>query len=114
MCMIVNTDMDGVEITQAAMPILLAWIHPDADRRPYEELLACVAASFPSQVQICLLQKDVRSVFGEKYGMSGTPTFLLMQAGCVVKRLLGEVDPSTLMAFVAQNIGSGRLALEVL
>jgi hypothetical protein len=105
MVMSLNTDTVEVEISQAAMPVLLAWIHPDADRKPYQELLECVAASFPNQVRICLLQKDINGAFGKKYGISGTPTFLLMQAGCVTKRLLGEVEPSTLIAFIAQGIG---------
>ena len=109
--MIVNTDMGGVEITQAAMPILLAWIHPDADHQSYRKLLAQIAAIFPNQLQIYLIRKDFSSALEKRYGIDGTPTFLLVQAGRVIQRLLGEVDSLTLTAFVAQNIGNAQEAL---
>jgi hypothetical protein len=107
LCMVISLNADTVEaeISQSAIPVLLAWIHPDADRKPYQELLERVAASFPNRMRICLLQKDINGAFGKKHGIIGTPTFLLMQAGCVTKRLLGEVDPSTLIAFIAQGVG---------
>ena len=95
-----------VEIKQSPMPVVLACIHPDVDRQPYQELLEDVAASSPHQVKVCLLQEDNGGVIGKHYGIVGTPTFLILNGGRVLARLLGETDLSGLTAFIAKNISS--------
>lgn len=105
----VYTDTIETEINQTPIPILLACIHPDAERRPYQELLEGIEAGFPDQVKVCLLQEEIDGMIGKKYGIAGTPTFLVMHGACVIARLLGEVDLPVLTAFITQNMPSSLL-----
>jgi hypothetical protein len=102
----VYTDTIEAEISQTPIPILLACIHPDAARKPYQELLEGIEVGFPDQVKVCLLQEEIDGMIGKKYGIAGTPMFLMVHGARVIARLLGEIDLPVLRAFITQNIPS--------
>jgi hypothetical protein len=93
-----------VEINQSPMLVLLACIHPDADRLPYQELLTAIERSLQHQVKVCLFQEENGGVIGKRYGVAGTPTFLILDGGRVLAQLLGETELSGLTAFIAKNV----------
>ena len=103
MVSLVYTDTFEVEINQSPIPVLLACIHSYADRLPYQELLAAIEASFSHQVKVCLLQEENGGVISKRYGIAGTPTFLLVDGGRVIARLMGETDLPGLTTFIAQH-----------
>jgi thioredoxin-like negative regulator of GroEL len=44
--------------------------------------------------------------FMQKFGIEGTPTFLVFNNGKVVDEMLGKADDSTLHAFISPHVPS--------
>ena len=94
------------ELKNAATPVLLTCIHPNAATKPQIKMLEDVSQAFGQSLKICLLCEEIPALFGNIYGIEGTPTYLMVSRNKVVDRLLGQVEPKILIEFIEQTLSS--------
>ncbi len=93
------------EVLDARVPVLVLCMHPDSEiDRQIEVVKTVTAEAYTDRLNVCLLQEECVGVFREKYGVGGTPTFLLFSGGRERNRLLGQVDPEILREFLSRTL----------
>ena len=80
------------EVTQAAAPVLLACLHPNAATPSQLEMLEDVSKAFGQKLKVCVLCEEMSACWGNLYGIEGTPTYLMISRNRVIDRILGQVD----------------------
>lgn len=85
-------------------PVLAACIRKDVDYNEMLEELETVAIYAGPSVRICIILEDILSIFESRYGVTGTPTFLLIQGGELKDSLLGKSSVEGLMDFIAPYV----------
>ena len=88
------------EVTQAAAPVLLACIHPNAATASQLEMLEDVSKAFGQRLKVCVLCEELSACRENRYGIEGTPTYLMISRSRVIDRLLGQVDLTRLKRFI--------------
>ncbi|HNY63873.1 MAG TPA: hypothetical protein PKM41_00430 [Deltaproteobacteria bacterium] len=64
-----------------------------------------VAMHFREEVLVsCYTLEDLLPYFNERFGVCGTPTFLMVRGGEVLGTLLGKSSPSALAGFVQEHL----------
>lgn len=92
-------------VLKEKLPVLLLCMHRDSDFYEQIEIVKrTTAVTCGDRVKLCLLEEDFVGVFKEKYGVAGTPTFLIFNGGREVSRLLGQVVPEVFQEFLSQAI----------
>ncbi len=81
-------------------PVLAACIRDDLDYHTTLEGLETVAIYAGPALRICVILEDLLPFFESRYGVTGTPTFLLLQGGELKDSLMGKSSVQTLMDFV--------------
>lgn len=93
------------EVLHAPLPVLVLCMHPDPEFQGQLEVIAdTCGATEGNNLKVCLLKEESVGVFGETYGVGGTPTFLLFKDGKEMNRLLGQAEPDILKAFLSQTL----------
>ncbi|HQI82612.1 MAG TPA: thioredoxin family protein [Deltaproteobacteria bacterium] len=85
-------------------PVLAACIRKDADYDGTLEDLETVAIYAGPCVRICVVLEDLLPFFESRYGVTGTPTFLLVEHGTLKDSLLGKGSVEGLMDFIAPYV----------
>ncbi len=84
---------------------------PQDDLFPIQiKVLEEVASKYHKEIKVGWVQEEFIRFFSENYGISGTPTFLLLLRGREKGRIIGVLDLEGLAEFVlsAQNTLSGK------
>ncbi len=93
--------IDSMEALQdKEKPVLAACIRDDVDYKGMLDTLETVAVYAGPSVRICVIPEDLLPFFERRYGVKGTPTFLLMQGGELKDSLLGKSSVEGLMEFI--------------
>jgi hypothetical protein len=85
-------------------PVLVACIRDDVDYHDALEGLETVAVFVGPELSMCFVLEDLLSYFETRYGISGTPTFLLIRHGDLMDSLLGKASVQDLMDFIRPHI----------
>lgn len=96
----------GTELKNATTPVLLTCIHPNAATESQITMLEDVSKAFGQRLKVYLLCEEIPALFGNIYGIEGTPTYLMVSRNKVVDRLLGQVEPKILTGFIEQMLSS--------
>ena len=80
------------EVTQAATPVLLACINPNAAATSQLEMLEELSTQAGDRLKVCVLCEELSAYRGNRYGIEGTPTYLMISRNRVSARMLGQVD----------------------
>ena len=102
----VRLDDFEFKVLQEKQPVLLACMRKDYLYQEQLEVLKIVSETFGETVRICLMHEDQLGAFMQKFGIEGTPTFLVFNNGKVVDEMLGKADDSTLHAFISPHVPS--------
>lgn len=91
-------------VMQEKAPVLLACILRDLEFKKQAEILDGLSKRYGDFLKVCLPDEDSIRVFSKKCGIEGTPTFVILNNGKEVGRMLGLADNKTLPAFVLRTL----------
>lgn len=98
------------ELLADERPALIACIHRDADFQETIEQLEAVAAYLGSAVRVGYILEDLLPYFQERFGVSGTPTYVLIKTGRRQEMFLGKQTAQSLIDSLRPLLapGAGR------
>ncbi len=91
------------EITTEEKPVLLVCVPRNEQFFEVLRIVERIAKRCGQKLKVCLLEEGFIRPFQERYGVFGTPTFLILVKGEERNRLLGLADEETLMHFITTN-----------
>jgi len=104
----IRSDNFGLEVIEEKRPVLLVCSRRYFEFREQTEVLKSVSEKYGKTLKVCMLNEDFIRVFSEKFGIEGTPTFLIFNAGKEINRMLGKADKETLIAFISKTLPFSR------
>jgi hypothetical protein len=85
--------------------LFIAVLRRDQDLMEHLRQLMDVAMQFREEVLVaCYTLEDLLPYFAERFGVGGTPTFLMVRDGSVLGILLGKNSRSALIGFIQENL----------
>lgn len=97
------------EVLKETMPVLVLCMHRDSDFHGQIEVIERITArTYGDRLKVCLLEEESVGVFREKYGVGGTPTFLIFTGGREMSRLLGQAESGILKEFLSQTFACDK------
>ena len=97
------------EVLKEKMPVLVLCMHQDSDFYGQIEIIERITSeSYCHRLKVCLLKEESVGVFREKYGVGGTPTFIVFRGGREISRLLGQAESAILQEFLSQTLSSNQ------
>lgn len=97
-----ETDNIGAAFKEENHPLLVACLKKDIDYHLHLKQLEEVAAFFKNSIRVCFILDDLYTYFKERYGVGGTPTFLVIKNGELVGTLLGKNHAHNLIEFARE------------
>lgn len=100
---------DTIEaLTGHPLPVLIACLRKDNDFQGHLEDLESLAHYFHGKMNVCHALEDVFPYFQKRYGISGTPTYLVLYRGDVLDAVLGKISVQELIKQAAIILLSSR------
>ena len=97
--------IDTIEsVLREEKPVLVACIRDDVDYHETLDGIETVAVFAGPELSICFVLEDLLSYFETRYGITGTPTFLLIRHGDLMDSLLGKASVQDLMDFIRPHM----------
>lgn len=96
------TDNIGAAFKEENHPLLIACLKKDIDYHMHLKQLEEVAAFFRDSISVCFILDDLYTYFKERYGVGGTPTFLVIKNGELLGTLLGKNPAHNLIEFTRE------------
>ena len=94
------------EVIEASKPVLVLYMLQSAESQEQIKIIENIAEKHGEAVKICLLKEDFHGVFSKKYGVKGSPTFMIFIEGEEKGRMLGQADQKTLTDFLLETLPS--------
>ncbi len=91
------------EVTEEKRPILLACISRDYGYDEQTGVLGGVSKKYGKKRKVCLLDEDSIGAF-MKFGVEGSPAFIIFHEGEEKGRMLGKADKESLSSFVLKTL----------
>lgn len=109
--LVTHITIDAIEaLLSGEKTVLVACIRKDLDYHETLEELETAAIYAGPSLRICIILEDLLPFFESRYGVTGTPTFLLIQYGELKDSLLGKSSVEGLMGFIMPFITGASLA----
>jgi len=87
-------------------PLLIAVLRKDPDLLEHLRQLMDVAMEFREEVLVaCYTLEDLLPYFADRFGVGGTPTYLMIKNGELLGTLLGKISRKSLIGFIQENLG---------
>jgi hypothetical protein len=99
----IGTDSFDSEVLMEKRPVLLACISRDYDYDEQTRALGGVSKRYGTKLKVCLLDEDSIGAF-MKFGIEGSPAFIIFHEGEEKGRMLGKADPQSLSTFVLKTL----------
>ena len=93
-------------VLHEAKPVLLVCLRKDGGFRSQLEAIEEVCRELGGGLDVYLVDEDYITTFWERYGIRGTPTFMMFCNGRGVARLLGRASAPTLSTFIRDYLKS--------
>lgn len=97
-------DNIGEVLQEQTQPLFIACLRKDKDFHEDLMHLQELAAFFGDTLKVCFLMDDLLAYFAGRYGVSGTPTFLIILNTELQGILLGRNPAAALIKFVLENL----------
>jgi hypothetical protein len=89
-------------------PVLIACIRDDLDYHGTLVELETVAVYMGPNLKVYIASEDLLPFFERRYGITGTPTFLLIQHGDLIDSLLGKTSVECLLEFLKSQLSDHK------
>ncbi|MBG0791369.1 MAG: thioredoxin family protein [Desulfovibrionaceae bacterium] len=93
-----------IELQGSVFPLLVAFLKRNERYCLQARALERVARTHEGRVRCFLFNPDYLDTAMDRFQVKGTPTFLLLDRGREINRLIGESDGDTLDEFVRTSI----------
>ena len=93
----------NTDILLKKMPVLLAFIRRDYDYKQQTKILDNIAKKHGKKLEIYLFDETSAGLF-VKFGIEGSPAFIIFHKGQEKNRMLGKADNDSLSAFVSSSL----------
>jgi thioredoxin-like negative regulator of GroEL len=94
------------EIGKGAKPILVLCMHWNGEPQEQVRIIEMISKKYAKDIKVGLLEEEFIAPFSEKFGVTGSPTYILFVGGRERGRMLGRADPKTLENFLMETIPS--------
>jgi hypothetical protein len=91
------TSDDNNSIVEGSLPVLIACLWKDKDFEKNMKKLESIATYFYGKMNIYYALEDMFPYFRVKYGIPGTPTYLILYEGDVLETILGKISIQSLI-----------------
>lgn len=91
------------EVLAEKKPVLLACISRDYDYDEQTGVLGGISGKYGKRLKVCLLDEDSIGAF-MKFGVEGSPAFIIFHEGEEKGRMLGKADKESLNSFIIKTL----------
>jgi hypothetical protein len=91
-----------------AVPVLIGCLIKDGSFASHLVSLELTAMFFQDEIKVSYALEDMHPYFRKMFGVTGTPTYIVIQSGNVLGTLLGKVSPGKLIEHVSEMLMSRR------
>ena len=102
------TSENADAIMQEPGPVLVGCLLKDGSFTSNLVSLELTAIFFQGEIKVYYALEEMHPYFRKKYGVSGTPTYIVTQSGQALGTLLGRVSPGKLIEHVSEMLMSRR------
>ncbi len=95
----IGADNINSEVLEEKVPVLLALINHAYEYKAQIEILNSVSKIFGKKLKVCLLDEDEIGIF-MKFGVDGSPAYLIFSKGKEKGKMLGKAEILTLKNFI--------------
>ncbi|MEN6475249.1 MAG: hypothetical protein ABFD81_14640 [Syntrophaceae bacterium] len=95
-------------VMQEPGPVLVGCLLKDGSFTSNLVSLELTAMFFQGEIKAYYALEEMHPYFRKKYGVSGTPTYIVTQSGQALGTLLGRVSPGKLIEHVSEMLMSRR------
>ena len=88
----------------------MACLSRDFRYREQKKVVDIVSIEYGEALKVCLQDKESLGSF-EKYGIEGSPTFIIFYQGEEKGRMLGKAERDTLNAFISRILSSFEMKI---
>ncbi len=99
----IGADSFDSEVLVEKRPVLLACISRDYDYVEQTGVLGGISKKYGRKLKVCLLDEDSIGAF-MKFGVEGSPAFIIYYEGEEKGRMLGKADKTSLSSFVLKTL----------
>ncbi len=99
--MSIKTDDLESEIIGEKKPVLMARLNRSHECEDQKEILRSVSREYGETLKVFLSEEDSIGVF-RRFGIDGSPAFIIFHKGEAKGRILGKADRSTLRSFISR------------
>lgn len=85
-------------------PVVLLCMHRGREFSSHAEVLRDTAEAFPDRLVPLVLDEEFIEPFRHRFGVKGTPTFLVFFEGREMGRLLGQHDRDALYRLIKESL----------
>lgn len=107
-----RNDNIGVLMGEEDQPVLIACLCRDKDFQGNIKQLEGIAASFSHQLSVCFVLEDLLPYFTKRYGVVGTPTFLIIRRGNLIEAMLGKNPTQSVINFCKEHIPANNKVIK--
>lgn len=93
-------------LTEGEVPMLVACLAEGPEFSKTMGVLQSATKDLDRPIKVGVIGEDIRKVFMRRFGIPGTPTFVVFQQGREVGRLLGMADRETIRDFLHKSVDS--------
>jgi len=93
------------EVLGCDRPVLMACLSRDFRFKEQKEILDSVLEDYGCSLKLCLRDKETLGDF-RKFGIEGSPTFIIFHEGKEQGRMLGMVERDSLNSFISRILSS--------
>lgn len=92
------------EVVQERQPVLLLCMFWNSGFHKQMGIIERISNIYEEELKVCLLEEEFIGAFRQRFGVIGTPTFLIFVAGSEKERLLGHADQESLANFLSRTL----------
>ena len=107
-----RNDNIGAVLGEDDHPIFIACLRKDKDYKLNRNQLEKMAAYFGDDITICFALDDILPYFSKRYGVGGTPTFLMIRQGELLDTMLGKESMQSLIEFCKTHVPGKTISLK--
>ena len=98
----ITIDTFDTEVTAAEGLVLIAGIRRGSGFKKQADIVEKISRRVHPWLEVFMVAQDSVRAFGEKFGISGNPYFIIFEDGSPKGRLLGSADKETMQSFLLQ------------
>ena len=107
--LIIRITSESVDTIMAnPQPLLIGCFRKDGNFHLNLVTLELTALFFQEEIKVYYALEEMHPYFKTRFGVAGTPTYILTQSGAVLGTLPGKFPPGKMIAHISQMLTTGK------